>query len=268
VNAIHTNSAELFDKLHDKKKIVILYDTETAPETILSELEWYSPNLHTVKILDGGYNKFRTSAAAELICYSKNPQFPTKHKAGVLYPNEIISNFLYLGDMFHAQDETALKQLGITHVLNVTNFGTDMLTPPPFAQVLQIDITDSIVTNISTHFDQAFAFIESCEQSKGRILVHCRMGVSRSASFVIAYLMQKEKRTLKDAYLFVKRHRSIIKPNVGFVDQLRRFELELFPHLEQTTLPPTQKQIAYQEKRTSLAQRYGLPFLGKNTNST
>jgi protein-tyrosine phosphatase len=56
------------------------------------------------------------------------------------------------------------------------------------------------------------------------VLVHCAAGVSRSASFVIAYLMRVEKMKYVDAYQSVKTKRQIIRPNSGFVKQLREYE--------------------------------------------
>jgi len=48
------------------------------------------------------------------------------------------------------------------------------------------------------------------------VLVHCHMGVSRSATVVIAYLMKYFHMTHREAYNFVKKKRSVINPNEGF----------------------------------------------------
>ena len=53
------------------------------------------------------------------------------------------------------------------------------------------------------------------------ILIHCAAGVSRSASFTIAYLMKKNKMKYEDAYALVKEKRKIIRPNSYFTQQLR-----------------------------------------------
>lgn len=53
----------------------------------------------------------------------------------------------------------------------------------------------------------------------GRILVHCAVGVSRSATLVLAYLMIYHRLTLVEAIKTVKDHRGII-PNRGFLRQL------------------------------------------------
>lgn len=47
------------------------------------------------------------------------------------------------------------------------------------------------------------------------------MGVSRSATIVIAYLIRKYKCSYEKAYKKVKDRRQIVKPNSGFVMQLK-----------------------------------------------
>lgn len=50
------------------------------------------------------------------------------------------------------------------------------------------------------------------------------MGVSRSASTVIAYAMKEYGWSLEKAYNFVKQKRSITRPNPGFMKQLAEYE--------------------------------------------
>jgi len=56
-------------------------------------------------------------------------------------------------------------------------------------------------------------------QSKGKVLVHCVEGISRSASIVIAYLIIKHRFTIQRAIEAIRQHRSIA-PNEGFTEQL------------------------------------------------
>ncbi|XP_064174444.1 dual specificity protein phosphatase 13B-like isoform X3 [Anguilla rostrata] len=59
-----------------------------------------------------------------------------------------------------------------------------------------------------------------------KVLVHCAMGVSRSATLVLAFLMICENLTLVEAINAVRQHRDIC-PNAGFLSQLRRLERTL-----------------------------------------
>jgi protein-tyrosine phosphatase len=53
------------------------------------------------------------------------------------------------------------------------------------------------------------------------------MGVSRSAAIVVAYLMKEHRKSLPEALDFLKSKRKIIHPNGGFLQQLRKYALEL-----------------------------------------
>uniref|UniRef100_A0A8C2AT98 Tyrosine specific protein phosphatases domain-containing protein n=1 Tax=Cyprinus carpio TaxID=7962 RepID=A0A8C2AT98_CYPCA len=59
-----------------------------------------------------------------------------------------------------------------------------------------------------------------------RVLVHCAVGVSRSASLVLAYLMIHQHLSLLEAIKTVKEHRWIF-PNRGFLKQLRALDATL-----------------------------------------
>jgi len=67
-------------------------------------------------------------------------------------------------------------------------------------------------------------FIESGYNSGGTVLVHCREGKSRSASFVIGFIMKYKKLSYDDAYALVKSARSLVEPNTGFITCLRMWE--------------------------------------------
>ncbi|KAL8202234.1 UNVERIFIED_CONTAM: hypothetical protein K2H54_003843 [Gekko kuhli] len=60
----------------------------------------------------------------------------------------------------------------------------------------------------------------------GKVLVHCAMGISRSATLVLAFLMIRENKTLVDALNTVRQHRGVC-PNSGFLSQLRDLDIRL-----------------------------------------
>lgn len=57
-------------------------------------------------------------------------------------------------------------------------------------------------------------------EQKRNIMLHCAAGISRSASFTIAFLMRWKKMYLIDAKAYVKKKRPYIHPNSGFIKQL------------------------------------------------
>lgn len=55
---------------------------------------------------------------------------------------------------------------------------------------------DEADEDISSLFDVAFTFMTDAVQRGQRILVHCKMGKSRSATLVAMYLMRADKMSL------------------------------------------------------------------------
>jgi protein-tyrosine phosphatase len=62
----------------------------------------------------------------------------------------------------------------------------------------------------------------------GKITInYSAAGISRSSTFVIAYLMKTNKWKFDEAFNYVKGKRSVICPNGGFIDRLLDFEVQL-----------------------------------------
>uniref|UniRef100_A0A8C5PUG1 Dual specificity protein phosphatase n=1 Tax=Leptobrachium leishanense TaxID=445787 RepID=A0A8C5PUG1_9ANUR len=139
---------------------------------------------------------------------------------------------LYLGDAFTARDKSVLRELGITHILNAASGRYRINTGPEFYKDLNIDYygveaDDDANFNMSTYFYPAAQFISAGLQcNKGKVLVHCAMGISRAASLVLAFLMISEGLSLLDALRTVSEHRDIF-PNHGFLEQLRQLDIKL-----------------------------------------
>ena len=54
-----------------------------------------------------------------------------------------------------------------------------------------------------------------------------RLGISRSATIVLAYLMKYHHSTLREAFFYLAEKRPQVWPNEGFLVQLMRYEGEL-----------------------------------------
>jgi len=143
---------------------------------------------------------------------------------------------LFLGSIHAATNRAALADLGITHILSVAECDIGhrqrVRLPPskddPCTRLI-IAVQDIASTRLDRHFDACSAFISEA-LAEGSILVHCKAGQSRSATVVIAHLMREERWTTNKALSFVQQRRPSVQPNIGFMEQLRAFEVRLGLH--------------------------------------
>ncbi|KAM5235991.1 dual specificity protein phosphatase 13B isoform 2-T2 [Ctenodactylus gundi] len=148
-----------------------------------------------------------------------------RRAATLSHINEVWPN-LFLGDAYAARDKSRLLQLGITHILNVAAGKFQVDTGAKFyqgssMQYYGIEADDSPFFDLSVYFLPAARYIQAAlSNPRGRVLVHCAMGVSRSATLVLAFLMICENMTLVEAIQKVQAHRDIC-PNSGFLRQLQ-----------------------------------------------
>lgn len=73
------------------------------------------------------------------------------------------------------------------------------------------------------------SWMERARVAGGQVLVHCRVGVSRSATVTIAYVMQHLGLSLVEAYLIVRSRRLsvLIQPNMRLLYNLLGWEITL-----------------------------------------
>lgn len=83
---------------------------------------------------------------------------------------------------------------------------------------------DDETTDLLKHWDNTYKYITKAKDKGSKVLVHCKMGVSRSASVVIAYAMKAYSWDFNTALKHVKEKRSCIKPNMSFLSQLETYQ--------------------------------------------
>ncbi|KAF9286747.1 tyrosine/serine/threonine protein phosphatase pps1 [Mortierella alpina] len=165
------------------------------------------------------------------------------------FPSRILP-FLYLGNLAHASNPGLLKSLGIRYVLSVGEEAHGLMdaefvaagegdkdvsvkaeddSNTGFMVKLVDDMFDNGVDSLWRHIENCVDFVDEARRSNSRVLIHCRVGVSRSATIVIAYLMAHYNLSLVDAYLMVRARRLsvIIQPNLLFMYELLQWEQRL-----------------------------------------
>ena len=133
----------------------------------------------------------------------------------------IIENKLYLGSIKSSFIKEELKKLGITHILMVGYYMTPIY-PNDFIYG-NIEVNDNSSENILQYLIEGIKFIEESKIC----YTHCQVGRSRSAAFVMAYVMYKNKMHFSKAFDLVRKKRHIAFPNEGFQCQLEDFDIIL-----------------------------------------
>ncbi|KAK7491423.1 hypothetical protein BaRGS_00017252 [Batillaria attramentaria] len=142
--------------------------------------------------------------------------------------DEIIPG-LFIGEGDAARQVISMRDLGVTHIVNAAlgkspyhvNTNHVMYRRHNIA-FMGIEATDFMNFDLTPFFRPAADFIEEGLE-KGKVMVHCVQGVSRSATLVIAYFMLKHYMRVQTATRLVRKGREIC-PNPGFLQQLCHFD--------------------------------------------
>lgn len=87
-----------------------------------------------------------------------------------------------------------------------------------------VRLWDEESAQLLPHWKETHRFVEAARAQGTRVLVHCKMGVSRSAATVIAYAMKQYGWSLEQALRHVQELRPIARPNPGFLRQLQTYQ--------------------------------------------
>ncbi|KAL2265222.1 hypothetical protein VTJ83DRAFT_6322 [Remersonia thermophila] len=145
------------------------------------------------------------------------------------FPSRVLDH-LYLGNLGHANNPDLLRALGIGQMLSVgetamwregdlEDWGEDNLLTVRGVQ-------DNGIDELGGEFERCLGFLERGLARNTATLVHCRVGVSRSATICIAEVMRRKRMSFPRAYCFVRARRLnvIIQPHLRFVYELLKWE--------------------------------------------
>ncbi|XP_041808308.1 protein phosphatase Slingshot homolog 2b isoform X2 [Chelmon rostratus] len=136
-------------------------------------------------------------------------------------PTEIFDH-VFLGSEWNASNLEELQNSGVQYILNVTR-EIDNFFPGVF-EYHNIRVYDEEATDLLAYWNDTYKFISRAKKAGSKCLVHCKMGISRSAATVIAYAMKEYGWDLKKAFDYVKERRTVTKPNPSFMRQLEEYQ--------------------------------------------
>lgn len=133
---------------------------------------------------------------------------------------------LLVGNAAAVRDVKLLKRLHVTHVLELHD-GQQATPPaaPPGDVVAHRALLYRPADDVASVLDDAVRFVTQARKAKGKVLVACHTGISRSPIVAAAYLIRSHGFSCKDAVKLVLARRPLADPSLRLQMRLR----ELFP---------------------------------------
>lgn len=126
---------------------------------------------------------------------------------------------LYISGEKVASDLPLLLKTGITHIVNV-NAGASPINFPDHFKYCSVHLTDSVFEVFNDEFWDAVKFTDEAIANGGKILVHCRKGISRSAALCLAYLLEYRGVSYDEGMNLLRKARPMVDINNGFAQQI------------------------------------------------
>ncbi|KAK1985098.1 dual specificity phosphatase [Colletotrichum cereale] len=144
-------------------------------------------------------------------------------------PSRVL-DYMYLGNLGHANNPDLLRALGIGQILSVGETSMwregDLEQWGPENVCVVQGVQDNGIDPLTDEFERCLDFIDRGRRNGTATLVHCRVGVSRSATICIAEVMRSQGLSFPRAYCFVRARRLnvIIQPHLRFAYELLKWE--------------------------------------------
>lgn len=136
--------------------------------------------------------------------------------------NTPLRNIL-IGDDDITTNEKLVKDFQITHIISLLSPKSPIIHPN--VKYYRLEIKDSESVPICKSFRSIYNWMEQERKTstKPRFLIHCAYGRSRSASLVLYLMMKETFMSYEIAFTILQHFKHDIRPNKGFVMQLRTF---------------------------------------------
>ena len=130
---------------------------------------------------------------------------------------------LFMSGYPSAKDQYLIKKNAISHIINLTSQHCDNVYLGKI-QYTNFKLSDNSSFNLLGEIDKIINKIDKKIQKGENVLVHCKMGVSRAPSIIIAYLIIKRGMSYNASFEWVLKINPKIAPNLGYLMQLQNLD--------------------------------------------
>jgi len=165
---------------------------------------------------------------------------------------------IFIGNFEGARSLELCQKNNIGAVMNLSN---KVLENQSRMTYYAFPINDLPGANIAELFKMTSNIIEGHLRAGENILVNCNLGVSRSTTVVLAYIIKKTGMTVDAALALCRRFRPCCNPNYGFIKQLEKWHRQT----RRTASP----EVSYSERKQRDSRRTVVPreFYGEKKES-
>ena len=132
-----------------------------------------------------------------------------------------INQNLFMSGYHSAADLKTLKLNQITHVINLTSHYCENLHKTSVSYS-NFQLSDNSNFDLTPFLEEITKTIYQKIEEGEKVLVHCKMGVSRAPSVIIAYLIKQMRMDFHSAFNFLHQINPKISPNLGYLMQLHK----------------------------------------------
>ena len=156
-----------------------------------------------------------------------SPDLQVSSKVPSIVISKLTDN-IYLSCFRVANEAALLQSVGITHVLNcAANSDSFSVSESPEFTYLRLPIADNSEKNFNEFVFEATNFISEAINCGGKVLIHCKEGVSRSPMIAVAYLIRCAGLSKDKALQLVQQARPCADIKLAFLLSLEVFERNL-----------------------------------------
>uniref|UniRef100_A0A1I7U951 Dual specificity protein phosphatase n=1 Tax=Caenorhabditis tropicalis TaxID=1561998 RepID=A0A1I7U951_9PELO len=132
---------------------------------------------------------------------------------------------LFLSGRTVSQNSDLLKEKNIKTVINVSDREiVNYKSKYPFVKNYRFySMSDTANAKFDGIVEEAIRLIHETRKSGESVLIHCFLGVSRSATLVAFYLISSLGMNWREAVDYIRMKRCSANPNFGFLHQLKLF---------------------------------------------
>ena len=154
---------------------------------------------------------------------------------------------LWVGSLASVKNGNLLLKAGITHVITCLSYSEVAernLEIPESIQWTIVPVEDEVTDTIFPHIETVVNTIgnvhrenERARSTRGRVLIHCMGGISRSPSLAAAYVIWRLRLRWVAAVAYVRERRPCADPNPRFLKDLETFDRAVFRDETISTVP-------------------------------